>query len=118
MYLKQNLYTNQAIQKVREDVVHRFRDLEAGFTRVESTGRRRHDKAQTALIEFTENPIMEYEKEQEKKLIEDRQIHTFWEWEHKILKQEKEFYMKELRQLKEAEDEAVQEVCKALDRDH
>ena len=44
-YLHQTLFKTSMIKKVREEIAPRFKDLPAGFTRVEYLGRRMNDKA-------------------------------------------------------------------------
>lgn len=53
------------------------------------------DRAQLAIIEFSGNPIEIYEDDARQKSIEQKNMPTFWEWEMKILQQEKEFYEQE-----------------------
>ena len=55
LFLKQNLRTNEAIKKIKEEIAPRFRKLPAGFTRVESRGTRHVDKAQVGMIEIMGN---------------------------------------------------------------
>lgn len=81
-------------------------------------GRRNHDKAQTAIIEFVDNPLIDHEKEQEEKIIREENIHSFWEWEHKLLVQEIEFTLDRLKEFKEKEDSAVQEMIRELKRQY
>jgi len=40
-------------------------------------------------------------------MIKEENIHTFWEWEHKILVQEIEYWTGKLKEQKEAEDLGV-----------
>jgi hypothetical protein len=54
------------------------------------------DRAQLAIIEFSGNPIEIYEDDARKKSFEQKDKPTFWEWEMKILQQEKEFYEQEI----------------------
>ena len=59
MYLRQNLTTNSAIAKLKEEIAPRFRKLPAGFTRVEYMGTRNGDKARTGMIEIMGNEFQE-----------------------------------------------------------
>jgi hypothetical protein len=54
------------------------------------------DRAQLAIIEFSGNPIEIYEDDARQKSIEQKNMPSFWEWEMKILQQEKEFYEQEI----------------------
>ena len=62
-------------------------------------GKRRLDKAQMAYIEYVGNSIEVYEMEQKERRFEERGIPSFWDWEMKILEQEKEFYENEVMRL-------------------
>ena len=71
-----------------------------GFVRVVKTERRRLDRAQMAYIEYIGNSIEIYEDENRMKAKEEKEIPSFWEWEMKILEQEKEYYENEILRLK------------------
>jgi len=114
LYLKKFLYTQAAIKKVKEDVAPRFKNLDSGFTRVQYVGRRNNDKAEQAIIEFVDNPLIDHEREYEEKMIADENIHSFWEWEHKLLLQEIEYWTDKLKEQKDTEDFGVQEMIKML----
>ena len=45
LYLKQNLRTQEAIKKIKDEIAPRFRKLPAGFTRGENRGRVRESVA-------------------------------------------------------------------------
>ena len=55
LYLKQNLRSQEAIRKIKEEIAPRFRLLPAGFTRVQSMGTRANDKAHVGMIEIMGN---------------------------------------------------------------
>jgi len=55
LYLKQNLRTNSAIAKIKEEIAPRFRKLPAGFTRVQYMGTRANDRARVGMIEIMGN---------------------------------------------------------------
>ena len=63
--LKKILFKNSAIVKLREEIAPRFKDLPAGFTRIEYLGPRAIDKGKAAMIEFIGNEISEYQKNEE-----------------------------------------------------
>ena len=66
-------------------VAPRFKDLPAGFTKVELNGRRRVDKAVNAIIEILGNPQMEFEKNEELVTRQENNLKTFWEFETGLL---------------------------------
>jgi len=45
-----------------------------------------------AYIELVGNPIEIFEKNELQNKIESEGIQTYWTWEHKILKQEQEYF--------------------------
>lgn len=51
------------------------------------------------------NPIEQYEKNELQETIESNGLQTFWSWEHKIIRQEQE-YFKNLLQNLEAQVQA------------
>jgi len=55
LYLKQNLTTQTAIKKIKEEIAPRFRKLPAGYTRVQNMGARQNDKAVVGMIEIMGN---------------------------------------------------------------
>ena len=65
VFINSTLTTKSAYKKLTTEIAPRFKDLPAGFTRIEYLGRRKNDKAQVAMIEFIGNPIEEYEKNEE-----------------------------------------------------
>jgi len=90
--LKQNLFTSKAIEHVKKVLVPRYADLPAGFTRVKYLGLRAQDRASAAYIEMIGNPIEQFEKNERQETIETNGLQTFWSWEHKIIKQEQEYF--------------------------
>ena len=99
-YIKEKLFTNNAIEKLQSEIAPRFKDLPAGFTRVTSLGKRQNDKADVGLIEFLGNPIEEYEKAEEKAEISQYNLESYWKWERKLLLQEIEYFEDLLKKLK------------------
>ena len=69
-FLLKTLFKTSAIRKLRDEIVPRFKDLPAGFTRVKYLGRRSNDKAKVGMIELIGNPIEIEEKEEEQAEIE------------------------------------------------
>jgi large subunit ribosomal protein L17 len=84
-FINQKLFTTKAMKRLNTEIAPRFEDLDAGFTRVEYLGRRNNDKARMAMIEFTKNPIREYEKNEEALEKEDFDLKSFWQWEMELL---------------------------------
>ena len=60
---------------------------------------RKGDKAQMAYIEYIGNSIEIFEDENRLREQEAKNLPSFWEWEMKILEQEKEFYENEIMRL-------------------
>jgi len=119
-FINATLFNTGAMARLNREIAPRFKDLPGGFTRVEYLGRRRNDKAEMAMIEFTKNPIREYEENEAALEIEDFDMTTFWQWEANILTQEQEYFERKLRDLKatiDAEkiiaDEALDELNQA-----
>ena len=59
-YLKQILFKNSCIKKLTQEIAPRFKDLPAGFTRIEYMGKRSYDKGNRAMIELIGNDIEKY----------------------------------------------------------
>ena len=99
-FLKTNLRQSGVIDRLKNEVAPRFNKLPAGFTRIEPMGKRRVDGADMAMIEFTKN---EYQRDEQNEIgitLELNDMMTFWEWENKLLHEEKEYYENQLRVLK------------------
>lgn len=73
-----------------------FRNLAAGFTRIEYLGQRHNDKAQICYIELVNNPYYIYEKNEEARERERLGLQSYWSWEHKLLKQEQVYFEQQL----------------------
>ena len=54
-YLKANLRSLKAINKIKNEIAPRFNKLPAGFTRVVHMGVRENDKAKVGMIEIMGN---------------------------------------------------------------
>jgi hypothetical protein len=52
-----------------------------------------------AQIEIMGNPIREYEKVQEEKMMKEKEGRNFWEWELKILREEQQHFKDHLDKL-------------------
>jgi large subunit ribosomal protein L17 len=65
IFMKKTLFTQAAIDKLKETIAPRFKDLPAGFTRVEFLGPRKVDKGKAAMIEILKNPYSEFERNEE-----------------------------------------------------
>jgi hypothetical protein len=77
---------------VKQQIIPRFENLPAGFTRVKYLGRRRNDRARVAQIELIGNDIEVYEKSEKENFKNTLGLPTFWAWERKILVQEQEYF--------------------------
>ena len=97
------------IAKVRDEIAPRFKNLPAGFTRIEYLGRRLNDKAEVSMIEIIGNEIAEFQENEQKVEIEQYGLESYWEWENKLLTQEIDYYENKLRQLKMKIDDEVSE---------
>ena len=63
-FIYANLFTTEACKRLNNEIAPRYKgeaELPAGFTRVKYLGRRNNDKAEMGMIEFTRNPIADYE---------------------------------------------------------
>ena len=88
------MFSNVALKKLHTEITPRFDDmnLKAGFTRIEKIGRRKPDSAEMAMIELVGNPLQRWEKAQEQDEAQELGRPTFWQWEHKILRQEQQYF--------------------------
>ena len=59
-FLYKTLYKTSMVAKVRDEIAPRFKDLPAGFTRIEFLGNRLNDKASVSMIELIGNEIAEF----------------------------------------------------------
>ena len=86
----QTLYENPAQKRLFEEILPRFDDmgLQGGYTNIAYIGQRTPDGAKLGMIELLGNAIQDWEKKQEMKDAENLGRPTFYEWEHKIIKQE------------------------------
>ena len=75
------------MKKLTREIAPRFtqKGLKAGFTSIESIGRRKVDRAEMEMIEIIGNPIQEWEKIQDAQAAEQLSGGNFWQWELKIL---------------------------------
>ena len=80
-FINANVFETKAMKRLNKEVAPRFTDIPGGFTRVEYLGRRKNDKAAMAMIEFTKNPIRDYEENEQALEVEDFGLQTFWAWE-------------------------------------
>ena len=63
--MNKTLFSSAAIEKLKTTIAPRFKDLPAGFTRVEFIGPRKIDKGKSAMIEFLKNPYAEFERNED-----------------------------------------------------
>ena len=103
-FIHANLFENSAMKRLNKEVAPRFTDVSGGFTRVEYLGRRKNDKAEMAMIEFTKNPIRDYEENEQALEVDDFGLQTFWAWEQSLLEQEQAYFEDKLRTLKDQID--------------
>lgn len=97
--LMSTLFTKKAINHVKKELVPRYENLPAGFTRVKYLGLRRNDRARMAYIEMIGNPVEIYEKNELQSEKERLGLQTYWAWEHKILRQEQEYFQNHIQNL-------------------
>ena len=76
-----------------------YSDHLGGFVRVKYLGERKNDRARMAYIEYVNNPINLYEKNEFNQEKERLGLQSFWQWEKKILKQEVQYFKQLLNQL-------------------
>jgi len=110
IFMKKTLFTQAAIDKLKEIIAPRFKDLPAGFTRVEFLGPRKVDKGKAAMIEILKNPYSEFERNEELVECEQNGMKNFWEWEMGLLEQEEKYWEDLLRQLKASIEQEVEQV--------
>jgi len=87
VYAKSILFTGESRNKLFKEIAPRFNELEwsAGYTRIEKIGKRTPDGAKMAIIEIMNNPIQEWEKNQDQIDADELGRPNFWQWELKIL---------------------------------
>jgi hypothetical protein len=68
------------------------RSLPAGFTRITYLGLRKNDRAEMCHIEMIGNPMEIYEKNEFEQKKESLGLQSYWDWEHKLLKQEQQYF--------------------------
>ena len=100
MYLKSTVRDGLAIRYLLNEIAPRYKSLPCGFTRVTHLGRRQHDSAEMGMIEFVNNPYEREEKNEIEITLEMNDMMTFWDWENRLLDQEKDYYEDHLRKLK------------------
>jgi hypothetical protein len=61
--MRKFLFTDVAVDRVFEDLLPRFSEVPGNYTRIRKVGHRRGDKAEMAIIEYLDNPYMQYEEE-------------------------------------------------------
>jgi hypothetical protein len=108
------LFTSKAIQHVKKELVPRFENYQAGFTRIKYLGLRKGDRARMCYIEFIGNPIEIFEKNEIQAEKERLGIQSFWSWEHKLLRQEQEYFQNQIHSL---EAQIQDELDKVLSKD-
>lgn len=113
LYLVKNLRTKEAIKKIKEEIAPRFRKLPAGFTKVQSMGKRRNDLAPVGMIELMGNEFQEVTRNRIEGDKEQYGLETFWQWEAKVLEQEVDYYEELLRDLKSKIDNDIVETLGA-----
>lgn len=73
--------------------------MPAGFTRIKYLGLRPNDRARMCYIEMIGNPIEIFEANEKANQKESLGLQSFWSWEHKILKQEQEYFQNLIQNL-------------------
>ena len=109
LYLRQNLRTQTAIAKIKDEIAPRFKKLPAGYTKVTNMGRRENDKAQVGMIEIMGNDFQEMSRNRLEIVKERFDVETYWQWESKICEQEITYYENLLRDLKRSIDSEIEE---------
>ncbi|CAI2375106.1 unnamed protein product [Moneuplotes crassus] len=107
-HLGKIFYKRDAKLKAMRELAPRFKDQNGGYVRVVKSHIRRGDKAQMAYIEYIGNSIEIFEEENRIREQETKNLPSFWEWEMKILEQEREFYENEIMRLTGQTTEAPQ----------
>ena len=103
-------YDQTVVNKVVNELAPRFRDNDGNYVRIRKQGKRRVDKAQMATIEYLGNYLEVYEKDDMKKRKNESGTMEFWDWEMKILEQEKQYIEEQLELLRyQISDEESQE---------
>ena len=111
--LKKLVRQGPIIQRLVKEIAPRFRNLEAGFTRVEHLGRRKTDSAEMGLIELVKNDFRRDEQNEIEVTLEMHDMMTYWDWENRLLDQEKDYYEDHLRRLKAKIDHELNKVLNA-----
>lgn len=88
----------KAIAKAVNELAPRFKKNPGGYVRVTKTNKRRVDKAQMATIEYNDNYLQIYEENDRQKRKQASGTPTFWDWEQKILEQEREFLLRKIEE--------------------
>lgn len=91
------------MKKLNTEIAPRLKEqgITAGFTRIQPLGQRKPDGAHMAYIEILGNPIAEWEKKEAEQAAAELGRPSFWEWEHKILKQEQQYFKDHLDKLQD-----------------
>ena len=102
------LFSYESQTKLFQELVPRYdhMNMESGFTRVKKLGPRYNDAAEMAMIELIGN---EYEHQDKVRESIGNGEYTFWEWEHKVLKQEQQHYKTHLDELQDKIDHEIEE---------
>jgi len=108
-FIKAQLFTSMSMKKLTREIAPRFEEegRSCGFTRIEEVGRRKPDRARMAIIEIMGNPIQQWEKAQDEQAAEELGNPNFWQWEHKILKQEQTYFKEQLDQVQDTIEQEI-----------
>jgi large subunit ribosomal protein L17 len=94
------LTTDLSRKKLLMEICARFKDKKSYFTRIVPIGNRLGDCAPMAYIEILGNDIEKYEAALEKQRKETSKVPDYKEWNQKICRQERDFFIAKIEEEK------------------